>query len=59
MDKKHIRKQLAELRKYMRENRIKQTSCFNGGHSDESYRCNAELFRLKTRAGQLNQANRP
>lgn len=32
----------------MRESHIPITSFMNGGHTDQSYRLNAELFRLKT-----------
>lgn len=36
------------LRRYMRKYQIKRRSCFNGGHSPESYRCNAKLFEIET-----------
>jgi hypothetical protein len=48
-----IRAQIRETRKEMKEKGIKRLSCFNGGHSPESYRLNAEMFRLET---ELKQA---
>ena len=43
---KEIKAEIREMKKYMRKNGITRMSCFNGGHSPESYRCNSELFRL-------------
>ena len=45
---KEIRAALRAVRKDMRDRGIRKSSCFNGGHTPESYRCNAELFRLTT-----------
>jgi len=45
---KAMKAQLREVKREMREKGIKRKSCFNGGHSAESYRLNAECFRLKT-----------
>jgi len=45
---KEIRAEIRELRREMREKKIKRTSCFNGGHSPESYRYNARIFQLET-----------
>jgi len=50
-----LRKAISEMRRYMRENGIKTSSFMNGGHSAESYRCNAELFRLKVKLDKLNE----
>jgi hypothetical protein len=43
---KEIKAEIRELRAYMKANGIKRSSFMNGGHSPESYRCNARLFAL-------------
>ena len=43
-----LRRQIRELRAEMRAAGIRKTSCFNGGLDRETYRANAELFRLNT-----------
>ena len=43
---KAIRAEIRELRAYMKENGIRRTSCFNGGLSQEEWRCNSRLFAL-------------
>lgn len=48
MDRKSIQKAIREIRAEMREKGIKRTSCFNGGHTPDSYRLNARLFELET-----------
>jgi hypothetical protein len=45
---KHIRAELRELRQSMKERGIKRCSCFNGGHSPESYRANAKCYELES-----------
>ncbi len=47
MSATEIRKELATVRREMKAKGIRRTSCFNGGHSSESYRLNAEIFRLQ------------
>lgn len=39
---------LRAVRAEMRAKGIRRLSCFNGGHSPDSYRLNAEMFRLET-----------
>lgn len=48
MKKADIKREIATLKKEMKENNVRVTSCFNGGLSREEMRCNQELFRLKT-----------
>ncbi len=45
---KALKAELRATRKAMKQSGIKRLSCFNGGHSAESYRLNAECFRLET-----------
>ena len=45
---KEIAREIRELRKEMRENGIRVTSCFNGGLSGAEYAANARLFALTT-----------
>ena len=42
-----LRSQIRETRQEMKDNGIRRMSCFNGGHSPESYRLNALMFRLE------------
>jgi len=35
----------------MKQQGIRKVSCFNGGHSAESYRLNSELFKINTLIG--------
>ena len=49
MNKQDIRKAIRETRAEMKAKGIKRVSCFNGGHSPESYRLNARLFELETK----------
>lgn len=37
------------VRSEMKAKRIKRISCFNGGHSAESYRLNSRMFELESR----------
>lgn len=46
MTAKEIRQEIRDIRRHMRENGIRRSSCFNGGHDAESYRCNARLYEL-------------
>jgi hypothetical protein len=39
---------IRECRAEMKAKGIKRISCFNGGHSSESYRLNARMFQLET-----------
>lgn len=48
MTVKEIRAAVRETRREMRESGIRRRSCFNGGHSPESYRLNAKMFSLET-----------
>ena len=48
-----IRADLAETRREMRKNRIRRTSCFNGGLDPVTYRYNARMFELNV---ELNKA---
>ena len=43
-----IRRELRETRRQMRELGVKRVSCFNGGHSPDSYRLNSRMFELET-----------
>ena len=55
-----IRRQLAAIRREMRERGIKTVSCFNGGLDDGTYRANSQLYRLKVElenAQKAEQAN--
>jgi hypothetical protein len=45
---KEIRARLRAIRAEMKTQKIKRFSCFMGGHTPESYRLNAEIFRLET-----------
>ena len=56
MKEQEIEKAIRELKKEMRTKCIPIRSCFNGGHTPESYRCNAELFRLKTELAKTKAA---
>lgn len=47
-DEKEIRAELREIRAEMKRLHIRRVSCFNGGHSPESYRLNARMFALET-----------
>lgn len=48
MSVKELRAELRAVRAEMKSRGIREISCFNGGHSSESYRLNARLFELKT-----------
>ena len=56
MNTQEIEKAIRELKKEMRTKCIPIRSCFNGGHTPESYHCNAELFRLKTELAKIKAA---
>ena len=43
---KELKAELREVRREMKASGIARRSCFNGGHSPESYRLNARLFTL-------------
>lgn len=47
-----IRDEMREIRAEMKAKGIRRISCFNGGHTPDSYRLNARLFELKTRLQQ-------
>lgn len=49
MSVSEIRQAIREVRAEMKSKGIKRSSCFNGGHSAESYRLNARMFELETR----------
>ena len=48
MNATEIRKAIREVKAEMKAKGIKRLSCFNGGHSPDSYRLNARLFELET-----------
>ena len=48
MSPKECRALIREVKREMKEKGIRRSSCFNGGHSPESYRLNARLFELET-----------
>lgn len=43
-----LKHEIQETRREMRAKGIRRLSCFNGGHSPESYRLNARMFELET-----------
>ena len=47
-NKQDIKRQLAEIKREMRENNVRRISPFNGGLSATEYRYNAKLFELET-----------
>lgn len=47
MTVKEIKQQIRETKAEMKECGIRVTSCFNGGLDRDTYRANAQLFRLK------------
>jgi hypothetical protein len=49
MNAAEIRKEIRQVRAEMREKGIRRSSCFNGGHSPESYRLNARMLELETK----------
>lgn len=49
MNAAQIKAEIRMVRAEMKARGIKRTSCFNGGHSPDSYRMNARLFELETR----------
>ena len=48
-EKKAIRAQIREIKARMKAAGIRRLSCFNGGHTNESYAANAELFKLESK----------
>jgi hypothetical protein len=48
-DSKAIRAEIKAIRAEMKAKGIRRVSCFNCGHSAESYRLNARMFELETR----------
>lgn len=48
-----LRAELRETRAEMRRCHIKRLSCFNGGHTSQSYRLNARCFELETKIKRL------
>ncbi len=47
-DPTEIRRAIRECRAEMKAKGIRRLSCFNGGHSSESYRLNSRMFELET-----------
>ena len=45
---KEIRADIRETKREMKHLGIKRSSCFNGGHSPDSYRFNARLYALSS-----------
>ncbi len=43
-----LQQELRQLRKEMKAQGIRRTSCFNGGLDAETYRANARVFALET-----------
>ena len=56
---KEVKAELRGLRREMKQSGIPVRSCFNGGHSPESYRVNARLFALKTELKNLTKGYDP
>lgn len=54
MDLKELRAEKRELLRTMKEAGVRRTSCFNGGHTPQSYRMNFRLFELNTLIGRLS-----
>ena len=48
MTLKEINAAIRELRAEMKAAGVKRSSFMNGGHSPQSYRMNAEMFRLES-----------
>jgi hypothetical protein len=55
MTVKQIQAEIRELRREMRANGIKRTSCFNGGLDRDTYRYNARMFDLETQLGEAKR----
>lgn len=51
-----VRTEIRETRQEMKVAGIRRISCFNGGHSADSYRINARMFQLETRLKDLQRA---
>ena len=50
---KQIQADIRATRAEMKAKGIRRSSCFNGGHSPESYRLNSRMFELETRKKRL------
>lgn len=48
MTPKEIRAEIKDIKRQMKDAGIRERSCFNAGHTLESYRLNCAMFRLKT-----------
>lgn len=53
-----IKDEAREIRAEMKRKGIRRISCFNGGHTEESYRLNSRLFELKVRLEQALREER-
>jgi hypothetical protein len=47
-EERSLRAQIRDTRAEMKAKGIRRISFMNGGHTPESYRLNAEMFRLET-----------
>lgn len=45
---KAIREEIRKIKAVMKQRGIRRMSCFNGGHTNESYDFNARLFKLES-----------
>ena len=55
-ERQDLYQQRREVLAEMKRKGIRRISCMNGGHSPDSYRLNAEMFRLET---QLKRIPKP
>lgn len=56
MNEKELRAEIRRVRAEMKEKKIRRISCFNGGHTPESYRLNALMFKLETELKRFNSS---
>lgn len=47
-------RELRDMKAEMKRKGIRKTSCFNGGHSPESYRLNARIFAINAEIQRLS-----
>ncbi len=55
---KEVRAEIRETKREMKEKGIKRSSCFNGGHSPESYRLNSLMFKLSVELTEAQKAEK-
>lgn len=54
-DAQDLRRQIRATRAEMKRAGIRRISCFNGGHTAESYRLNSRMFTLETQLKQVQK----